>query len=574
VVDNIERTPAPVLTRWFAPLARWRRQRRVSPVWSGLVGLILVIIAMPVVAVFVLALGTHAGVWPLLWAGTLSAAVRNTAGLMAATGAVTLTVGVATAWLVTMYRFPGRSIVDRLLVLPLAMPVYIVAYAYGDLLTYGGPVQTALRSLLGAGPGSPALLPEIRSLGGAVFVFSVALYPYVYLSARASFVQQSVCALEVGRTLGRTPLGVFFAIALPMARPALAAGTGLVLMECVADLAAVQYLGVETLTASIFALWLQRSNLGGAAQLAMVLLVLIAVLFAAEHWARGGARNHGSTGRYRSIPFHDLDGVRGIAAAVACFVPFALGFAVPALLLARHALTHLSDAFEAGFFPAARNSVVLAAAAAGVALAVALILAYARRVAPNGLTRPAVRIAGLGYALPGTVLALGLLIPLAAFDNGLDTMMRSWFGVSTGLLLTGSLFALTLALTIRFLAVALGAIDSGLARISPNLDAAARALGETALSTLWRVHLPLLTPALASGALLVFVDAMKELPATLLLRPFNFETLATHVYSLAAIEQFEQASLGALVIVLAGLIPVLALHATLAQGRAGGHQEP
>jgi len=562
--------PQSLFAQSWRSLTVWRARRRASPVWSVVVALILAVIALPVITVLALAITPADNIWPQLIATVLPASLYNTVMLMVATGAVTLAVGSATAWLVTMYRFPGRALADRLLVLPLAIPTYIVAYVYADLLSYAGPIQTAIRAIFGFGPGSGAVLPEIRSLPGAVFVMASVLYPYVYLSARASFVQQSVCALEVARTLGRTPMGTFWSVALPMARPALVAGAALVMMECLADLAAVQYLGVPTLTASIYATWLQRGNLGGAAQLASILIGVVAVVYAVETWARGEAKTHATTGRYRSIPFHELTGWQATGAAAVCLLPFVVGFAIPALLLLKNAATHLAPAFEAGFWPAVRNSLLLAVTAAAASLVVALILAYARRVAANGLTRPASRVAGLGYALPGTVLALGLLIPLGAFDNAIDSLMRAQFGISTGLMLTGSLLALTLAYVIRFLAVALGALESGLARISPNLDAAARALGETPLSALRRVHIPLLTPALASGALLVFVDAMKELPATLLMRPFNFETIATHVYSLAAIEQFEQASLGALMIVIAGLIPVLALHQTVAGGRAGG----
>lgn len=568
MLDNAPRQSL-ILQTW-RNLSVWRARRRASPVWSVAVAMILAVIALPVVTVLVLAVSPADNIWPQLIATVLPSSLYNTVTLMVATGAVTLVTGAATAWLVTMYRFPGRAIADRLLVLPLAIPTYIVAYVYADLLAYSGPIQTAIRAVFGIGPGSGAVLPEVRSLPGAVFVMGSVLYPYVYLSARASFVQQSVCALEVARTLGRTPMGTFWSVALPMARPALVAGVALVMMECLADLAAVQYLGVPTLTASIYATWLQRGNLGGAAQLAAILIAVVGAVFAIETWARGEAKTHGTTGRYRSIPFHELTGWKATAAAAFCLAPFVAGFVIPTLVLVRNAVTHVAPAFEAGFWPAVRNSLLLALTAAAASLVVALILAYARRVASNGLTRPAARIAGLGYALPGTVLALGLLIPLGAFDNAVDGFMRDRFGVSTGLLLTGSLLAMTLAYVIRFLAVALGALESGLSRISPNLDAAARALGETPLSALHRIHIPLLTPALASGALLVFVDAMKELPATLLMRPFNFETIATHVYSLAAIEQFEQASLGALMIVIAGLIPVLALHQTVAGGRAGG----
>ncbi len=554
-------------------VAGWRARRRMSPAWTAAVAGIVALVTLPIVSVIVLALSSSENIWPHLAATVLPPAMLNTALLALGTGTFALVVGTAAAWLVTMYRFPGREIVDRLLVLPLAMPTYIVAYCHAEVFDYAGPVQSLLRGAFGWTSARDYWFPDVRSLGGAILIFSSVLYPYVYLAARASFVQQSVCALEVARTLGRTPLGALFAVALPLARPALAAGAALVVMETLADLGAVQYLGVETLTASIYATWLQRSSLGGAAQLATVMLLVIALLFAVERFARGGGKVHHTTGRYRAIPFQDIEGWRGYAAAGACALPFLAGFAVPFGVLAGDAAGHFSSALAGGFASAVANSLMLSLVSAAVATMAALVLGYARRVAGNGFIRPAVRLAGLGYAIPGTVLALGILIPLAALDNGVDALAKDLLGVSTGLVLSGSLFALTFAYVARFLAVALGGIDAGLDRISPNLDAAARALGETALSTLWRVHLPMLLPALGAAGLLVFVDSMKELPATLLLRPFNFETLATHVYGFAALEQVENGALGALTIVAVGLVPVLLLHRAIAAGRAGGTQE-
>lgn len=553
-----------------SPFVRWRHQRRASPLWTAAVAIILSVVLLPVATILALTLSPTTSVWSHLLATVLPSAALTTAAVLLGVGCVTLIIGTGTAWLVTMHRFPGRALVDRLLVLPLAMPTYIVAYCYVELLDYAGPVQTALRAAFGAKGPADLWFPEIRSLPGAIAVLSLVLYPYVYLSARASFVQQSVCALEVARTLGCTPLGAFWSVALPLARPALAAGVALALMESLNDLGAMQHLGVETLSASIYATWLQRSSLSGAAQLSTAMLVFVAILFAAERMARGRAQSQHTTGRYRSIPFQDIEGWRGYAAAGLCLVPFALGFVVPAVLLLGHSATHASAAVSGGFWRAAANSLFLAAMASAIAVVLALIIGYATRAAGNGFTRPAVRLAGLGYAIPGTVLAVGLLVPLAAFDNGVDAVLRATMGVSTGLMLSGSIFALTLAMVIRFMAVALGSIESGLARISPNLDAAARALGATAFSTLFRVHIPMLLPALGAAALLVFVDAMKELPATLLLRPFNFETLATYVYGFAALEQFEDGAIGALAIVAVGLVPVLLLHKTVAGGRAGG----
>ncbi len=525
--------------------------------------------ALPIVTTLWLAFSPKENIWPHLLRTVLPSSLLQTLILMAGAGFLTLVTGTGAAWLITMYRFPGRGLADRLLVIPLAMPTYIVAYCYVELLDYSGPIQSGLRAVFGWHSARDYWFPEIRSLYGAIFVMASVLYPYVYLTARASFVQQSVCALEVARTLGRTPLATLWAVALPLARPALAAGLSLVLMECLNDLGAVQYLGVQTLSQSIYATWLQRSNLGGAAQIATVMLGLIVVMFTLERWARGGAKVHHTTGRYRSIPFQDLTGWQGVVAGIVATLPFIIGFLLPFLQLVRNAVLYADAGLESGFFTAASNSLMLASISAAVAVLLALVIGYARRIDPNRFTNFVARASGLGYAIPGTVLALGLLIPLAAFDNTVDAFLRATLGISTGLLISGSILALVIAYAVRFLAVALGSIESGLERISPNLDAAARALGETSFSALRRVHLPLLLPALGAAALLVFVDSMKELPATLLLRPFNFETLATHVYSFAALEQFEEAAFGSLAIVVSGLVPVLLLHKAVAGGRAG-----
>ena len=551
------------------PWARWLR--RPGDAWGATLFAVAVagIMALPLATIVVLSLDVRESVWPHLVRTVLPGALADTGLLLLGVGVLTLGIGTGTAWLTTMYRFPGRGVLDRLLVLPLAMPTYIIAYAWVELLDYTGPIQGALRAVFGWHTVKDYWFPEVRSLTGAVLILSAVLYPYVYLSARASFVQQSVCVLEVARTLGRTSAGTFWSVALPLARPALAAGVALALMECLNDLGAVQYLGVSTLTVSIYVTWLQRSSLAGAAQIALVALLVVMVLLAAERAARGRSQFHHTTGRYRSIPFSDLEGWRGMLAATACALPVLLGFAAPFAVLLMQGLAHISDAYAAGFWRATRNSVGVATVAAVVTVLTGLGLAYARRLAPTVLVRTVVRAAGVGYAMPGTVLAVGLLVPLAALDNHVDAFLRATLGVSSGLLLSGSLLVVVLAYSIRFLAVSLGALEAGFERLSPNLDAVARTLGETAFSALRRVHMPLLLPALGAAALLVFVDGMKELPATLLLRPFNFETLATHVYSYAGLEQFEQAALGALTIVLIGLVPVLLLHQAVAGGRAG-----
>ena len=537
--------------------------------WTIFAAVLAGIVLLPIGTIIVLSLSSQQNIWPHLLHTVLPRAIADTATLMAGVGALSLLLGTGAAWLVTMYRFPGRALLDRLLVLPLAMPTYIVAYCYVELLDYAGPVQQMLRALFGWHSARDYWFPEIRTLGGCVLVLSAVLYPYVYLSARASFAQQSVCVLEVARTLGQTPLGAFRSVAVPLARPALAAGVALVLMECLNDLGAAQYLGVQTLTVSIYTTWLQRSSLAGAAQIALVALLLVGALLLGERVARGGARVHHTTGRYRSIPFSDLKGWRAFLVSAACSVPVIAGFILPLSVLLAQASTYLSEALMIGFWRAVRNSVSVAGTAAITTVAVGLALVYARRLTANALVRFVVPVASLGYALPGTVLALGLLLPLAALDNAADSLLRSSFGLSSGLLLSGSLFVIVLAYTVRFLAISLGSLEAGFEKLSPNLDAVARTLGETAFSSLLRVHVPLLVPALGAAALLVFVDGMKELPATLLLRPFNFETLATHAYSYAALEQFERASLGALTIVLIGLVPVLLLHQAVAGGRAG-----
>lgn len=560
---------------WAASCARLRRLvGQATAGWAVALGALLLVLLLPVLTIITIACRGGDGALSHLVATVLPSSLRDTVLLVTGTVALSLMIGTGAAWLTTMYRFRGRSLLDQLLVLPLAIPAYILAFAYVDLLDYAGPVQSALRNFFGWKTSRDYLFPDIRSLYGAVLVATAAFYPYVYLAARASFVQQSVCVLEVARTLGRTPFGAFSAVALPLARPALAAAAALVAMECMNDFGAMQYLGVQTVTVAVYTTWLQRSNLPGAAQIALAALVLVAALLFAERAARNRQRFHHTTGRYRALPFQDLTGLPAVLAISACAIPVVIGFVVPVAVLAVHATRHLGEALSSGFWKAMANSLFLAGVTAVVAVALALTIAFAGRMLRSPLVKVASTLAGLGYAIPGTVLALGLMLPFAALDNGIDALMRSTFGISTGLIMTGSIGLLVLACTIRFLAVSLGAIDAGLERLSQNLDAAARTLGEGPWSVLRRVHLPLILPALGSAGLLVFVDAMKELPATLLLRPFNFETLATHVYSLAALEQFEAAALGALAIVFAGLIPVLMLQRTIASGRPAHGSDP
>ncbi|MEQ1648538.1 MAG: iron ABC transporter permease [Hyphomicrobiaceae bacterium] len=561
-------TSPPTLFRPTLSLAAPRAQG-ASWLWRVGVGVIIALMLLPLVTLVMLALfGTGSGFGHIART-VLPRATWQTMLVLAGVGVMSLVMGTATAWLVTMHRFPLRGVIDRLLVLPLAIPTYIAAYTYVEMLDYGGPVQRGVRALFGFASARDYWFPDVRSLGGAIFILSMVLYPYVYLAARASFLQQSVCALEVARTLGRTQLGAFWSVALPLSRPALAAGTALALMETLNDFGAMQYLGVETLTVAVYAAWLQRGAVGGAAQMAIMALVLVLALVAAERFGRRQQSFHETTGRVRPLPAERLTGWIRWAATAFCLAPVVLGFVLPTLVLLGHAFKNYEPLWTSAFWRAGWHSLLLAGVAAVVTLVVGIVLAYARRTHRSHFIEAANTLIRVGYALPGTVLAVGLLLPIAGFDNAVDGVLRRTFGISSGLLLSGGIGIVVLAYVIRYLAAAIGTIEAGLGRLSPNLDAAARTLGETATSALTKVHLPLLKPTLGAAALLVFVDCLKELPATLLLRPFNFDTLATTIYSAAALEQFESAALGALAIVAVGLWPVLLLHRTMARGRVG-----
>ena len=537
--------------------------------WSAAAFFISLIALLPILAIAVIALQPSGDTWPHLIANVLPGALRRTLLLMAGVGALSLLIGTGTAWLVTMYRFPGRRYFQWLLLLPLAIPTYIIAYSYLELLDYSGIVQTALRDLFGWRDARSYWFPDIRSLPGAILVMSAVLYPYVYITARASFVAQSVCVLEVSRTLGRNASETFWQVALPLARPALAAGTALVLMETLNDIGAVEFFGVRTLTVAVYDTWLDRNSLAGAAQIACVMLLFVFALLILERALRAKRRFHHTTGKYRDLREDTLGGLRGALAALACALPVLFGFMLPASVLTHDALVHVAAGLAPEFWEAALNSLLLAAAAAILAVGFAVVLAYARRQTRSQLIQAASTLPAISYAVPGTVLAIGLLIPLAGLDNFIDGLMRSLFGVSTGLMLSGTAFAIVLAYTIRFLAASLGAVEAGLSKVSRNIDAVARTLGATLSEMLFKVHLPLLRPALGAAALLVFVDSMKELPATLLLRPFNFDTLATQVFTLVSLYRYEEAGLSALTIVLVSLAPVLLLHGIIAGSRPG-----
>jgi iron(III) transport system permease protein len=522
----------------------------------GLLGgstlLIAGLLALPVAAVVASFLGGASDLWSHLAATALPRYIGNTALLLIAVACGVVSIGVVAAWLVTAYRFPGRGWLEWALLLPLAMPAYVMAYAYTDWLQFSGPVQTALRALTGW-QAREYWFPEVRSLAGAAVMLSLALYPYVYLVARAAFHDLSRSAIEAGRLAGYGALGAFLRVAVPLARPAIVAGATLALMETLADFGTVSYFGVEVFTTGIFKAWLSMGDAVAAAQLSTCLLGFVAVLLALERVNRGRAAYHGMP--RRELRPHRLRGAAAAAAFLACAAPVVFGFALPALVLVGLAL-HESIS-PARLVALVGNSFGIAALTALIAVGIALLMAYAGRLTRSRLVAGANRVAGLGYAVPGAVIAVGVLVPLGRLDNALADGLEAAFGVRFGLLLTGTVAALVYAYLVRLLAVALQTTDAGLARITPSMDDAARSLGATPAAALARVHVPLLAPSLATAALLVFVDVLKELPATFALRPFNFDTLAIEAYNLAKDERLAEAALPSLAIVAAGLLPVL-----------------
>ena len=537
--------------------------------WSIGTVVVAVLASVPVVAVLIFALTPSDDVWRHLAATVLPLYVRTTLGLAAGVALGTLIIGVGTAWLVTMCRFPGRRLFEWALLLPMAIPAYVIAYVYTDVFEYAGPVQAALREAFAWTGKGDYWFPEIRSLGGAIAMMTLVLYPYVYLLSRATFLEQSVCVLEASRTLGRGPWRGFFSVALPLARPAIVIGLSLVLMETLNDFGTVDYFAVPTFTAGIFDVWLNTNNAPGAAQLASTLLVFVLVLIFLERSARRGRRYHHTTNRYKALPGYALRGGRAAAAAVACLLPVGLGFALPAAVLTGYAVGHYRESLDAAFLIHMANSLTLSSLAAALAVVVGVFMAYGLRLSGTPVVRAATGLASLGYAVPGAVLALGVIIPTAWLDNTVDAFMRDAFGFSTGLLLSGSIFAVTTGYVVRFLALSFGAVEASLAKVTHNMDGAARTLGQGPWATLCRVHLPLMRGSVVTAAILVFVDCMKELPMTMILRPFNFDTLATFVHQYASDERLAEGSLAALAIVASGILPVIALSFTIGRSRPG-----
>ena len=526
------------------------------------------LLAFPVAVVFAHVFLPAGDIWTHLAGTVLADYVVNSLLLMLGVAVGTLIGGVGCAWLASMCQFPGRGFFEWALLLPMALPAYIIAYTYTGLLDFAGPVQGAIRDLTGWGHGE-YWFPEIRSLGGAVVMLSLVLFPYVYLLTRAAFLNQSICVLDVSRTLGNGPWRTFVAVALPLARPAIVAGLSLALMETLADYGTVQYFGVSTFTTGIFRTWYGLNSAVAASQLSAILMVFVMTLIVLERASRHRARFHHTSQRHQDIRRFRLSGWRAAAAFAFCFLAVAFGFLLPAGQLIWWSAMLAADQIDTRFLGLVWNTVRLGAMAAGLAVLLALLLGYGQRLfARSPTVKVATNVAGMGYAVPGTVIAVGVIIPFAWIDNAVDAFMREAAGISTGLLLSGTLVALLFAYMARFLAVALQAINAGLAQIRPSLDEAARSLGYRPAETVRRIHAPMLKGSLLTAFLLVFVDVLRELPATLILRPFNFNTLAVRAYEMASDERLAEAAPASLAIVLAGIVPVILLSRSITGSRA------
>jgi iron(III) transport system permease protein len=512
--------------------------------------------ALPMIAVLIAALSGGTDTVQHLISTVLGRYTLTTLALVVMVGTGTFAIGVGAAWLVTMTRFPGVRFFEIALVLPLAFPAYVLAYAYTSVLDHPGIVQTLLRDMTGWGP-RDYWFPNIRSLGGAALMLILVLYPYVYLLSRAAFVQQSGTTFLAARALGSSAWAAFFKVSLPLARPAIAGGGLLAVMETIADFGTVAYFGVQTFATGIYTSWFSLYDRAGAAQLALCLLSFALLLAMLERAQRGRAKYHDPAQRSQAMPPIELSGRSSGFAVLACSIPVLLGAALPIVILFSMGLGSEQNLLSLRYLGFIRNSVTLAGIAALVTVAAAIAVGFFRRLRPGRASSSATYVARLGYAVPGGVIAVGLMVPFAMFDNALDAWMRSTFDVSTGLLITGSIWLLVAAYMVRFLAAALGAYEGGQAMVHENMDAASRSLGKTPFETLRKIHLPILAPSLLTALLIVFVDVMKELPATLIMRPFNYDTLAVQAYRLASDERLDGAAVPSLVIVAMGLLPVI-----------------
>lgn len=538
-------------THTIKPVISGRRRL----VWAAL--LTAALSALPIVSLMVLGFRADASVLGRIFTVQLPAYLPDTLIVLACVALISGVIGTALAWLVTIYEFPGRGILRWVALLPLTIPGYIVSFVYVDLLAYSGPVQTWLRRVEGWSTPQDYMFPEVRSAAGAGLVLSLVLYPYVYLAAQAAFMRQAQNQFDVARTLGKGSIAAFFSAVLPAALPAIGVGITLALLETLNDVGAAQFFGLQTLTYGVYTLWLGENNLGGAALLAVLLFASVLCLYLIENrFYRIDQRYHAGS-KAKPALRKQLNGWRAVAGLAVIAAPIMLGFIVPVAFLLQSLARRFDQVLSPALLLAVGNTLLVAAIVAAVTVALGVLLVYARRVTGSNFVSGALRIGTFGYAIPGTILAIGLLVPLGALDNFIHDVALDWFGSSTGLIFSGSLFAVCLALIIRFITLSFRVTETGAQRITPNIDSAARSLGRTPWQAFLQVHVPLLRPSLAAAAIMVFVDAMKELPATLLLRPFGFDTLATKVFEFASLGQPEDAAVPACIIILAGLIPVV-----------------
>lgn len=536
------------------------RKRSFKPdIWSIGSVIIALFVVVPIFAVVWIAFNPVENIWPHLMATTLPRYFFNSALMMISVGVLATVIGVSTAWLVVMYDFPGKIWLQWVLLFPLSIPAYVGAYALVDFLEYAGGVQTTLREVFGWADARDYWFPEIRSRGAAILVIALSLYPYVYLLTRAAFREQSGSTYDVARALGAGPFERFWRVGLPLVRPGIAAGMAIVMMETVSDFGTVEYFAVQTLTTGIFTVWLEANNAGGAAQISGIVLLMVLLLVGLEKTSRRKQRFHeGARHKQPLVPIA-LSGIRGWLAALFCLVPVLAGFVLPVSVMMSHALTNTEYWSNPHLFSALINTVSVGSAAAVLTVTAAVFLVYGVRLTNKRIPRLMMPLTTIGYAAPGAVLAVGILIPMAAIDHMLADFVELLTGIDIGLVMTGSSFAIIFAYSVRFFTLAQGATDSAMGRISPSLPMAARSLGRTAGGTLREVYAPLIRGSLLTALLLVFVDCVKELPATLLLRPFNFNTLSTLVYEQASLENIGESSPAALMVISVGMIAVMFL---------------
>ena len=521
------------------------------------------IIAIPILTIFYIAFSADDNIWPHLSSTVLPGYIMTTFLVLAGTSIITVFIGVGLAWIVTVYEFPMRRVMEWLCLIPLAMPAYIVAYAYGDLLDYTGFIQSSLRFIFGWNSIKDYWFPSVYSIGGSVFVMSFVLYPYVYLTSRAAFLRQSMTLIEVSSTLGKSSLYSFFHIALPMARPAIIIGLILVIMESMNEFAAFEYYGVDTLSVGVYITWLGKNNLGGAAQIAIFMLLFVFLLMVIEKGLRKKRSFAQNNKKLLSSNRIKLSKRKSFFVLTCCIIPILVGFLFPSLVLVDFVLERILEVDILKYAKLLFNSLFLSTCAAILTIILGIFLVNTYITSNNIIIRLCVTISRLGYALPGVVIALGVIVPLITLDGFIKNILGQYFDITVGLIFSGTMIAIIYAYVIRFLTISYGTIESGFTSLNPNITAASRVLGQSKYSTLVKIQLPIIKPALIMSALLVFVDSMKELPATLILRPFNFDTLATHVYTYASLSQIEEAALPALTIVIAGLIPIILINREL-----------